>query len=112
MNHKTIPSFLASIFLASALCWGDGKEYPNQTEQYCMLMATEKFLSLKVNIVVDFGEEKKQTLKDENGKDISFNSVVDALNYMNSKGWEFVNAYAISAGSSGTIYHFLMKKKK
>jgi len=87
-------------------------------EEYCMILATQKFLSTKVKISIDFGQEvsfwkntvRAQTLKDEKGKAISFNSVIDALNYMSSKGWEFVNAYAITVDNENVL-HYVMKRQ-
>lgn len=85
-----------------------------RTEQYCMVLAHSKLLSTKVNITVDFGQEQSmwraEWIKDEEGKVVKFNSVIDALNYMNGEGWEFVNAYAISVGQQN-VYHYVMKRK-
>lgn len=41
---------------------------------------------------VDYGQESlvKNTLVDEDGRPIYFNSVVGMLNYMSERGWEFV----------------------
>ena len=41
---------------------------------------------------VDYGQEslQKNTLVDEDGKPIYFNSVVGMLNYMSERGWEFI----------------------
>ena len=89
----------------------------NRTEEYCLVLATAKFLSQKVTINIDFGQEitiwtmyKDKTVFDEfTGKMKSFNSIVDALNWMNSKGWEFLNAYVITVGNQN-VYHYLMKR--
>ena len=35
---------------------------------------------------------------EETGELIRFNSMIDALNYMTEKGWEFVQAYVITDG--------------
>ena len=83
-------------------------------EEYCMILATSKLLSTKLTIQVDFGQEwsfwkDKRSLKDETGKRIVFNSVIDALNYMAADGWEFVNAYAIATGQQ-SVYHYVMKR--
>lgn len=40
---------------------------------------------------------------------MKFNSMIDALNYMGTQGWEFVQAYAITMGNTN-VYHFLMKR--
>ncbi len=83
-------------------------------EEYCMIMATQKLLSTKVNVDVDFGQEwsfweNKRKITDENGKKMVFNSVIDALNYMSSQGWEFVNAYSLTAGQQNVL-HYVMKR--
>ncbi|MEO6149588.1 MAG: hypothetical protein ABIN95_07520 [Mucilaginibacter sp.] len=77
---------------------------PKTTEQYCMVIATPKFFSSKVTIEVDYGQPTKffsdQRLKDESGKVMSFNTTIDALNYMGSQGWLFVNAYTLPSTTS------------
>lgn len=82
---------------------------------YCELVGTQKFLSLKVTIMVDFGESKNiwrdNRLKDEvTGKVQVFNSMVDALNYMGENGWEFAQAYVVTIGQQN-VYHWLLKKE-
>lgn len=87
---------------------------------YCELVGTAKFLSNKVTVEIDFGQETKfladNRYKDPaTGKPIAFNSMVDALNFMGDKGWEFVQAYVVTVGSGGTaqnVYHWLLKKHK
>ncbi|MGR5095641.1 hypothetical protein ACPV5O_03735 [Vibrio maritimus] len=71
----------------------------NQTEQYAMVIASGKMLSLtQWKVEVDFGQalkiglKNKDLLRDEEGKTLSFNSPMDALNYMNSQGWILVSA--------------------
>lgn len=83
-------------------------------EEYCMILASTKLLSTKVNIAVDFGQEwsfwkDKRSLKDANGKKLEFDSVIDALNYMSSQGWEFVNAYSLTT-SGQNVLHYVMKR--
>lgn len=84
-------------------------------EEYCMVLATSKLLSTKLTIQIDFGQEwsfwkDKRSLRDENGKKIVFNSVIDALNFMAEDGWEFVNAYAITVGNQN-VYHYVLKRR-
>ena len=86
----------------------------SRVEQYCELVATAKILSNKVNIEIDFGQErsmwKDNRLKDDNGKSKTFNSVVDALNYMGQSGWILVNAFLISEPNGPKVYHYVFKK--
>lgn len=86
----------------------------SKVEQYCRLVAFNKLLSNKVNIDVDFGQERKffsdNRLRDEEtGKIKKFNTVTDALNYLGSEGWILVNAYPVTEGSS-SVYYFYFKK--
>lgn len=80
---------------------------------YCEIVGTEKFLSTKVTIQVDFWQKMKfladNRMKDEAGKPLVFNSMIDALNFMGKQGWEFAQAYTITI-SNQNVYYFLMKK--
>lgn len=83
---------------------------------YCELVGTGKLFSTKVTIDIDFGEEKgyfeDTRLRNEaTGKLQTFNSMVDALNYMGSQGWEFVQAYVVTMNNNQNVYHWLLKKK-
>ena len=91
--------------------------YKNQNStyngHYALVMATSKFLSKKVTISVDYGERstffENDTERDENGKPIVFNTVVDALNYMKKNRCNFLDAYAITVGNQN-VYHYLFEK--
>ncbi len=84
-----------------------------RTEEYCLLIGTARLFSNKVSIQVDFGQNRPffsdNRYKDENGNVVLFESMVDALNYMNSRGWQFVGAYPM-VSNAGTAYHYLMKR--
>lgn len=41
---------------------------------------------------------------DETGKNIVFNSMVDAMNFMGKLGWEFEQAYVVTMGGQN-VYH-------
>ncbi len=89
-----------------------------KVEQYCELVAQYRILSRKVNIDVDYGDERKffkdYRLKDETGKLKKFNSIIDALNYMGQQGWKLVNAFLVNEGSGSTInnvYHYVFRKE-
>ena len=88
--------------------------FAQKLEKYCEITAVQKMFSNKVTIAVDFGEErglfKDIRVRDEEGKVVKFNSLVDALNYMGSQNWKFINAFPISNGSQN-IYHFFFKKE-
>lgn len=83
--------------------------------RYVKLLAFQKFLSNKVIIAVDYGQKMKfgqgATIKDADGKDQVFNSVIGALNFMEENGWEYVNDLLITTNNQN-VYHYLMKKKE
>ena len=92
------------LLLISSLAYAqDTKTY------YCELLGKSKFLSNKVNVTVDFGQEKQGwhgRLVDSDGKAINFNTMVDAMNYLGQFGWKFVQAYAVSIpNSKDLVYH-------
>ena len=83
---------------------------------YCELVGTGRLMSTKVNVDIDFGQStklfssnNKSRILDENGKPRKFNSMVDALNFMGSDGWEFVQAYVVTSGNQN-VYRWLLRK--
>jgi hypothetical protein len=85
---------------------------------YVEIVGTSRVLSSKLTVEIDFGQENKlfssdkdTRIKDVNGKNMIFNSMIDALNFMTTNGYEFVQAYAVTT-SNQNAYHYLLKKKK
>lgn len=86
-------------------------------EVYCEVVGKEVGLfKKKVEVEVDMGQEKGwlermvgDPLKDENGRVVRFNSMIDALNHMAKDGWLFVNAYSITFKEQN-VYHYVMRK--
>lgn len=86
--------------------------------EYVQIVGTSKLFSTKLTIQIDFGQRtkffssgKETIVKDEDGKALDFNSMIDALNFMSKNGFEFVNAYVISVGNQN-VYHYLLRNKK
>ncbi|HEY5370504.1 MAG TPA: hypothetical protein VIJ75_16085 [Hanamia sp.] len=84
--------------------------------EYIQIVGTSKLFSTKVNIAIDFGQEvkafggaKQVRIKDADGKNMEFNSMIDALNFMSQNGYSFVQAYAFATGNEN-VYHYLMRK--
>lgn len=84
--------------------------------EYVQIVGTAKLMSTKVNIGIHFGQHDKifkskdTQVKDENGKIMIFNSMIDALNFMGKNGYEFLQAYAFSVGNQN-VYHYLLRRK-
>jgi len=84
--------------------------------EYIQIVGTSKLFNNQVTIQIDFGQENKvfsdnTRIKDENGKPVSFNSMIDALNFMSHNGYDFVEAYALTIGNQN-VYHYLLRKSE
>lgn len=66
------------------------------------LQAKKLFVEMEFHkncIKLDDGSNKKrQPLKDENGKDLKFTSLIGALNYMSLQGWELLDTKSVTSG--------------
>lgn len=103
----------------SVLMFGIGTtasaEEPTQRVYAELLGTSTNFLNLNKNVKVsvDLGQfqsaTKAYTLLDENGKDIKFNSMVAAMNYMGERGWKFIQAYVVTV-SNQNVLHWLLYK--
>ena len=93
-------------------------ESQNRIFVYCEIVGTQKFLSTILIINVDYGQDKNigflkyldSRIKADDGKVKSFNSMVDALNYMGESGWVFAQAYTVTI-SDTLVYHWLLKQE-
>lgn len=107
------------IMLVAVLTFGistkASAEEPTQRVYAELLGTGTNFLNLNKNVKVsvDLGQfksaTKAYTLLDENGKDIKFNSMVAAMNYMGERGWKFVQAYVVTI-SNQNVLHWLLYK--
>lgn len=84
--------------------------------EYIEIVGTGKLFSTKLTVQIDFGQHDKlfsakdTQVKDKDGTRMIFNSMVDALNFFSSNGYDFQQAYTITI-SNQNVYHFLMKKR-
>ena len=84
---------------------------------YIELLGTTKFMSSKINISVQFGQASRlfanndRVIRDAEGKSVEFNSMIDALNFFDGLGYEFVQAYVVTIGNQN-VYHYLMKREE
>ena len=82
---------------------------------FCQIVGSEKILSAKVRVQIDFGQKRsywnqyKNFMVDETGKRIEFYSMVDAMNYLAKFRWKFEQAYVVTVGGDN-VYHWLLSK--
>ena len=112
---KKIFAILLVSFLMFTYSSVASAEEPTQRVYAELLGTGTNFLNLNKNVKVsvDLGQfqsaTKAYTLLDENGKDIRFNSMVAAMNYMGERGWKFVQAYVVTV-SNQNVLHWLLYK--
>ena len=82
---------------------------------FCDLMSRKKFLAMEEVITINYGDrdslwidKKIYTLISKELK--KYNSIIDALNYMGSEGWQTLRSYSASHNSY-TIEHYILKKE-
>lgn len=114
---KKIILFLAIMFMAigakaqSTIQSEDGK-YP----VYCDLKAYNFWGVGKVKVMLDMGAVSNgggsfESLYGEDGKQIKFNTVMAAVNYMAKKGWILDKTYYITEGAGKTVLHYVLMKR-
>lgn len=85
--------------------------------KYIEIEGTPRTMSKKMNIEIQFGQEgnlmgnQNTKIKDENGERLLFNSMIDALNFMDKNGYEYLDSYITTYKGSNT-YHYILKRKE
>ncbi len=89
--------------------------------KYCELSGFDiGFFGSQLIIYVDYGQfisnPQKMSIKNSKGSTIYFHSMIEALNFMEKNGWEYVNQYVSFGttslfGKQGGMYKFLLKRK-
>ena len=115
---------LATIFVSTEI-FAQEQSLPEAQQDvkpykvYCEIIATPKFFSNKATVELDFGQyasfwSADRQLVDGDGNTISFNSALDAANYMARRGWDLEEVFIVqemSSGDSGTTrYHWVLSK--
>ena len=83
---------------------------------YCDMMGYNFWGFGKVKVKLDMGHavagKDYESLFDENGKKIKFNTMMDAVNYMAKRGWKVERTYDLTDNSLSkqTVMHFLLVK--
>lgn len=106
---------MKKLFFLTALCGALSFLHAQTTPKfvYAEIVGESRFLSNKVTVSIDYGQVtsffENTKVKNEDGSNRKFNSMVDAMNYMGALGWEFQQAYVVTT-SQQNVYHWLMRK--
>lgn len=70
------------------------------TEEYCIISTHKGIFERTICIDVDRGQgpEVDKRLRYDSGREMRFNNLADALNYMAQNGWRYVNTIKTSVG--------------
>ncbi|MCM1151817.1 MAG: hypothetical protein NC209_07520 [Alistipes sp.] len=78
---------------------------------YCEIVCSHLPVTGGNSVIFDVGQKigywRYEILNDAEGRAYLFNSGIQALNYMTSRGWEFVQAY--TSGEKHNKTHFLLR---
>lgn len=120
MSKRILRPIIFVLLLISTM-----QSYAQVKRYYCEIKGTKKEFSSKMRIIFDFGQNSSYSIwtdlnpmmkfVDENGEEIDFNSMVDAMNYMSERGWKFQQAYStykIREGSTAVEHWILYKDAK
>ncbi len=117
---KCLIPFLSAILITTCSTTISAQDRPNPINRvYAELLGdyTNFFgLNKNVNVMVDLGQYQSTwhyyKLMDDNGKNIKFNSMVDAMNYMGERGWILVQTYVIDNVSHWVMYKDITDKSQ
>jgi hypothetical protein len=124
MTRKIFCAVFAAVMVAGVALAQEqvGVAEENYAPQrvYIEIVGVGQLFSSKMKVSVDYGQASswwdgydRGMLVDENGKEIKFNSMIDAMNYMSALGWMFMQAYVVPNGNKDAIggeVHWLLYK--
>lgn len=81
--------------------------------KYVELLGVQRLLSNKIVVNVDYGQPRRvfrePRIKNGRGRNMKFNSMIDALNFMSMNGWEYVNNHQVHTSDTDE-FHFLLRR--
>jgi len=83
------------------------------TEEYCQVEARRR-LNGRYVVSIDYGQRRKlisaNLFRDEQGNAVEFNSAMDALNWLNTQGWELANTFVLVDEGSSAAYYVMRRR--
>lgn len=117
-NALLIASLWLSTTLAMAQVYVDGENINEKDIQYCMLYARNPTQISKADVWIDHGQRfvrsewRRMQILGPDRKPITFNSVMDALNFMVRNGWELTTSQnTYTKDGSEDLFMYLLRKK-
>lgn len=98
--------FILSVALMLFAVTATAQTQEQKRDFFCMVSPDAPLHSTTTASVIWSNSRKKSELVDDKGEEIIFSSIVDILNFMAERGWEYVEKI-----DESKAYIFLMKKK-
>ncbi|WP_461104741.1 hypothetical protein [Spirosoma koreense] len=121
MHKLFVLTVLALASLAtSAQVLVDGENVNDLDITYCQMIGTNRTGLSNTHIWIDYGQPKfsasilkLQRISGRDGQAIKFNTVIDALNFITTNGWELVST-SVMADKDGDVGRFvyLLRRRK
>lgn len=113
------------VFTAIAVCFAfaegkaqtvNGVRLSDIRSEYIEISEFKRYLSDKICIHLEYGQKvvdarQNAVIKDDDGKDLEFNSLIDGLNKLKSYGYELFEAYTLKYEERNAIKFYVLKKK-
>jgi hypothetical protein len=113
-----LASFVVMGFAANAQVLVEETNINELDVKFVELIGRNKVGFGKIKVIVDYGQKiswlKSQAIRSADGTKAAFNSMIDALNFMDANGWDFVSNYVIPAtteGGNNEVRYILVKRK-
>lgn len=93
----------------------NGLELKDLDVNYLRIYGRANFTGTKMVVRFEFGQRvrffdsKNRNVTDKDGKIITFNTMIDALNFISAYGYRLVQSYNTISGST-VYYHYIMEK--
>lgn len=115
---KRVKTLLAIICLAvfsgASAQYVNGMDLKDLDVNYLRIYGNTNFGGNKMIVRFEFGQKvgfdhKNKNILDENGKRITFNTMIDAVNFMSSYGYRVIQTFTTVKGNA-VYYHYIMEK--
>lgn len=113
-----IPLFFFFVSSLFSQVYVNGQIIPEDVT-YCQMVARTSGNNAlnQPSVQLDYGQKfkffKNQFITNRKGEKLKFNSLMDALNFMDKKGWELLHVYTnVSTDESAQNFHYYVMKRK
>ena len=117
MKKLLIISALAGCFyfVESKAQTVNGLRLTELKSPYIEIYESKRYLSKKINIVLDYGQKiedlRDNHIKDDDGKDLEFNSGLDCVNKLKNYGYELFQVYLKPSDTTNSTKYYILKKR-